>query len=244
MEIGGIGRDQWTRFAKTDTSSTSENTDTASAEQKGPAEEQYDRLVHGLTSLNEATDAADEEAKARAKKKLDEAKQQLQFLQRWGFDPEVIARQAAMLGVVVAAAAREFSDAVTGGSTAATNLTAGAAQSSGTGDADASDGGTQAAAEGTADGNRSYSQAEQAYRDVMDGDTSSSQPKLSSGDIRTATEFSAVARQIKALLEQAARRLREEKDGLATVPDTRSLDTAVNALSGTVSSMPAVSITI
>jgi hypothetical protein len=75
------------------------------------------------------------------------------------------------------------------------------------------------------------------------GETPRDTPKLSLNDIKAAMEFSTVARQIKALLEEAARRLHEENSS-ATAPGTQSLDASVNALTGAVSAMPSVSITI
>ncbi len=93
-----------------------------------------------------------------------------------------------------------------------------------------------------AEDDKPVSQAAQAYLDEMD-ETPREAPKLSLDDIKTAMEFSTVARQIKALLEEAARRLREQ-NSTATVPGTQNLDASVNALTGTVSAMPTVSITI
>ncbi|MGK6311955.1 hypothetical protein [Neorhizobium sp. DT-125] len=236
MEIGGIGRDYPARPLKADSTSASTDAASESAGQKSPVEEQYDRLTHGLTTLKKATDEADEEAKARARKKLQETKEQLKFLQRWNFDPETVARQAALLGVVVAGAAREFTDALTeDGATLPSSAEDGQALA---------DEARQAGTENTSNGEKPYSQVERAYMDVMDDDGSSDEkPRLSADDIRTAAEFSAVARQIKALLEEAARKLREERNAGAT-PNTQGLDAAVNALAGTVSNMPAASVSI
>lgn len=248
MEIGGIGRDYPAQPAKADHASASTNA--ASSDPASPKDERYDRLVHGLTSLNKATDEAEEQAKARAKQKLDDAKQQLQFMRRWGFDPEVIAKQAAQLGVIVAAAAREFTEALTGGSGAVTSAPANASPGTGTADPILDTSGEAAAADPAGDDpadepvadDKPVSYAEQAYLDEMD-EAPREVPKLSLNDIKTAMEFTTVARQIKALLEEAARRLREQNSA-ATVPGTQSLDASVNALTGTVSAMPTVSITI
>ncbi|WJR65609.1 hypothetical protein QTA58_15365 [Neorhizobium sp. CSC1952] len=236
MEIGGIGRNYPARPARADSASASTDAASAADAQKTPVEEQYDRLTHGLTTLKKATDEADEEAKARARKKLEEAKEQLKFLQRWNFDPETVARQAALLGVVVAGAAREFTEALTED---------GATFPSSTKNRQAlTDETQQAGAEDMSNEEKPYSQAERAYMDVMDdGGSADEKPTLSPGDIRTAAEFSAVARQIKALLEEAARKLRDDRNaGAAT--NAQGLDAAVSALAGTVSSMPAVSVSI
>ncbi|MBP2557827.1 hypothetical protein J2857_000578 [Neorhizobium galegae] len=251
MEIGSIGRDYPARSAKQESASTSTDAAPAASDPSSPKDEAYDRLVHGLTSLNKATGEAEEQAKARAKQKLEDAKQQLEFMRRWGFDPEVVARQAAQLGVVVAGAAREFTEALTGGAGGAmpfapVNASSGAETTDLTLDV-----GEQAAAADAADDepgdepladDKQVSYAEQAYLDEMD-ETPRETPRLSLDDIKTAMEFSTVARQIKALLEEAARRLREQNSA-ATVPGTQSLDASVNTLTGTVSAMPTVSITI
>lgn len=84
MEIGSIGRDYSARSAKPDSASTATDAASALSDPSSPKDAPYDRLVHGLTSLNKATDEAEEQAKARAKQKLDDAKQQLDFMRRWG----------------------------------------------------------------------------------------------------------------------------------------------------------------
>jgi hypothetical protein len=243
MQIGSIGSDYPARPAKQDGASAS--TDAARAASSGPSspkDELYDRLVHGLTSLKKASDEAEEQAKARAKQKLDDAKQQLEFMRRWGFDPQVIAKQAAQLGVIVAGAAREFTEALAGSGGIAPTAPANALSGAETGEAilDANEATANSADEPSDE--KPVSHIEQAYLDAMD-ETPRETPKLSLDDIKTAMEFSTVARQIKALLEEAARRLREQNSA-ATVPGTGSLDASVNALTGTISAMPTVSITV
>ncbi|CDN49221.1 hypothetical protein [Neorhizobium galegae] len=247
MEIGSIGRDYSARSAKPDSASTATNAAPASSDPSSPKDAPYDRLVHGLTSLNKATDEAEEQAKARAKQKLDDAKQQLEFMRRWGFDPEVVAKQAAQLGVMVAGAAREFTEALTGAGSGATSPVSANAPSGAEIADTVRDTSEQTAAADTTDDepaedDRPVSYAEQAYLDEMD-ETPREAPKLSLDDIKTAMEFSTVARQIKALLEEAARRLREQ-NSTATVPGTQNLDASVDTLTGTISAMPTVSITI
>jgi ElaB/YqjD/DUF883 family membrane-anchored ribosome-binding protein len=243
MEIGSIGRDYPARPAKQDGASTSK--DAAAEAVSDPAsskEEFYDRLVHGLTSLTKATDEAEEQAKARAKRKLEDAKQQLEFMRRWGLDPKVIARQAAQLGVIVAGAAREFTEALTGGSGLASSVPANTPSGAETADPVLGTSERAVAGDESAQDTRPVSPAEQAYLDEMN-ETPRNTPRLSPDDIKTAMEFSSLARQIKALLEDAARKLREENSA-ATVSGTQSLDASVNALTSTVSAMPTVSITI
>jgi hypothetical protein len=53
---------------------------------------------YGLTEARMQAIADESDAKARAAKKIADAKEQLEFLQRGGFSPDVIARLAAQLG--------------------------------------------------------------------------------------------------------------------------------------------------
>lgn len=240
MEIGSIGRNYSAGLIAKDATPT-EATVPQDAE-TAAADEKYDRLVHGLTKLNEAAEKADEDAKARAKQKLKDAQEQLKFLLRWGMDPEVIARQAAQLGAVVAAAAREFTDALTGGAAIGSiSLSNGAAEING---ADLLQPDAQGEVTGEAGEKQgSPSQAEQAYRDVMQDSEPTRPSSLSADDIRTATEFSTIAKQIKAILEKAARDLREKSNAMVS-PNTQSLDAAVTAMTGAVAAAPTVAITI
>jgi hypothetical protein len=69
-----------------------------------------------LTMLKSVTETDTDAIKARAKQRLDDAKKQLEFLRRWNFDPEVLARQAGHLAREVGDAAKDFASAVTAGS--------------------------------------------------------------------------------------------------------------------------------
>ncbi|WP_105383261.1 universal stress protein [Neorhizobium alkalisoli] len=168
MEIGSFGRDYPTRPAKPDDAPTSkEAAGKASSDPASRKEEFYDPLVHGLTSLTKATEEAEEQAKARAKRKLEDAKQQLEFMRRWGLDPEVIARQAAQLGVIVAGAAREFTEALTGGSGFTSSVPASTPSGAETADP-VLDRNQQSSSGGeSVQDPRSVSRAEQAYLDEM-----------------------------------------------------------------------------
>ena len=243
MEIGSIGRDYPTRSAKPDDAATS--TDAATKASSGSSlrkEELYDPLGHGLTSLTTATEEAEEQIKARAKRKLEDAKQQLAFMRRWGFDPEVIAKQAAQLGVIVAGAAREFAEALTGGGGLTSSVPADTPSTADTADPVLDQSKQAASGDRSAEDTRSVSHAERAYLEAMD-ETPRNTPRLSPDDIKTAMEFSSAARQIKALLHEAARKLHEQND-TAALTGAQNLDASVNALTSTVSAMPTVSITI
>lgn len=240
MEISGIGRNYSANPTGKDAAST--GTALTQDEDAKPAYEAYDRLVHGLTKLTEATAKVDEEAKARAKQKLKDAQEQLKFMQRWGMDPEVIARQAAQLGVVVAAAAREFAEALAGGGAAPGSAsTLASTSASKPAEAQPLDASVETSEETSEEQNAS--QAEQAYRDVMDDRAEREKPRLSPDDIRTAAEFSAIAQQIKALLEKAARELRAQNNA-AAVQGTQNLDAAVASVTNIAVAASPIAITI
>lgn len=192
MQIGGIA----TTYPVRTTASTAgagpagETTDTQSLR---------DRALGMLKSTAE-TDADD--IRARAKQRLDDAKKQLEFLRRWNFDPEVLARQASHLAREVGAAAKDFASAVAAGSTTG-------AAAAGTAEALAvqSDAETLDAADS---GDDDMSFAQKAYQDTMKD--AAEQKTVSAADRKTLEEFKAVAQEIKALLEEALRRMREQKN--------------------------------
>lgn len=238
MEIGGIGRNYSANPAGKD--ATSNGTAALQDQETKPAFEEYDRLVHGLSKLSEATEKADDDAKARAKQKLKDAQEQLKFLIRWGMNPEIIARQAAQLGVVVAAAAREFTQALAGGGNAGA---AAITNTSPAANVTPQDTQQPTPANETAGADEPSSQAEQAYRDVMADRTPEKTNRLSADDIRTAAEFSAIAQQIKALLEKAARDLRQQNN-MAAIPGAQDLNAAVSTMTTAVTAAPAPAIIV
>lgn len=240
MDISGIGRNYSANTTGKEAASAGPTP--VQDEEANPAYEKYDRLIHGLTKFTEAAAKVDEEAKARAKQKLKDAQEQLKFMQRWGMDPEVIARQAAQLGVVVAAAAQEFAEALAGGGAASGSAsTLASANASMPTEAQPLEPSIETSEDTTED--QDSSQAEQAYRDVMDDGAQKETPRLSPDDIRTAAEFSAIAQQIKALLEKAARDLRAQNNA-AAVPGTQSLDAAVASVTNIAAAAPPTAITI
>lgn len=180
-----------------------------------------------LDAMSAAAKASDSDAKARAKQRLEDAKQQLAFLRRWGFDPRVIARQGGELARQVAAAARDFTGAMPEGPAAAPQ--AGTADQAATAmqPADAQGDG---AGGGDGDGDEG-SFAQKAYREAMSDGAAT--PALSDDDSRTLDDFKTVARQIRSLIEEALRRLRAQKaEGSAAAAQqaSASLDQAVAAL--------------
>lgn len=163
--------------------STSESQDPGATEARSS-------LQQAFLAMNEVLEEGAEEQKARARQKLEDAKAQLEFLQRWGFDPSVVMRQAASLGQTVNSAANEFMDALGGPANGAAVLTTGETQAQQ--DADSSEAGLNI--------------AERAYQETMDDD----QGKISSQDQATLEEFKAIAEQLKRLLEEAKRKLQTQ----------------------------------
>lgn len=195
MQIGGIATAYPVRApaATTGTAPAGVATDTQSLR---------DRALDLLKSTAE-TDADD--IKARAKQRLDDAKKQLEFLRRWNFDPEILARQAGHLAREVGAAAKDFAAVVSAGSTtgvAAAGTPETAATLTGQSGAE-----TIETAE-SADDDMSF--AQKAYQDTMKDATE--QKAISADDRKTLEEFKAVAQEIKTLLEEALRRMREQKN--------------------------------
>ncbi len=170
---------------------------TAPAEPPADIQSLRDRALEVFKSTAEADADA---TKARAKQRLEDAKKQLEFLRRWNFDPETLARQASQLAREVSTAAKDFASAVSAGSTT------GAADVNTTGVAVAL-GGQSETADSTED---DMSFAQKAYQDTMKDATE--QKTTSADDRKTLEEFKAVAQEIKALLEEAVRRMREQKN--------------------------------
>ena len=187
------------------------------------------------------------DARARAEGKIEDAKAEIEFLKRYGFPPEVIARLAGELARSVGTAAQEFSQAV---GTAATSSVApnsavvdGAtalAQASTTASKDAEPKMAKDASP-TNDSNTGgpdsvdAKQAMLAYHAVAkDGGASSN---LSSGDQRIVDQFNAVLAEIKALLDKAKRDMQAEKH-----PDVQLASAAPGAdITGQQTNIPALS---
>lgn len=190
MQIGGIAT---TYPFRTTTAAANATSVGVTADAQSPR----DRALEMPKDTAE-TDAAD--IKARAKQRLEDAKKQLEFLRRWNFDPEVLARQAGHLAREVGAAAKDFAAAVSGNSVTETTT-------ANTAEAAATPGG-QSETDGTDGDDMSF--AQKAYQDMMKDATE--QKTVSADDRKTLEDFKAVAQEIKALLEEALRRMREQKN--------------------------------
>lgn len=209
-----------------------------------------------LEQVRNSLASSADDAKSRAQRKLEEAKQELQALKTAGFPPEVIARLAAELARKVGAAASEFASAVaTGGSSgasAATGVEATAAASTASATADTSGAAaadvvasnataspeatqnTEATTEETGDGTDTTetdgaAHARKAYQEIVeDGPKSSA---ISADDRKTMEEFKAIVRELKQILEKAMRDLREKNRDAAAEGAIGATQSAVNDLS-------------
>lgn len=209
-----------------------------------------------LEQVRNSLASSADDAKSRAQRKLEEAKQELQALKTAGFPPEVIARLAAELARKVGAAASEFASAVaTGGSSgasAATGVEATAAASTASATADTSGAAaadvvasnataspeaaqnTEATTEETGDGTDTTetdgaAHARKAYQEIVeDGPKSSA---ISADDRKTMEEFKSIVRELKQILEKAMRDLREKNRDAAAEGAIGATQSAVNDLS-------------
>ncbi|MBX5158514.1 MULTISPECIES: hypothetical protein [unclassified Rhizobium] len=185
------------------------------------------RSTQTLQQMRQTLANSGDEAKTKAQRKLDEAKQQLEMLRSSNMPPEVVARLAAELARKVGTAASEFASAAATGSPAAvapvdatTDATAAATS------------GTEAAltdvSEKTATGSQEpvdAAQAREAYESTAEDAPKSS--GISSDDRETMEAFKAVVRELRQLLEKAMHDLRQQdwQGGANAVPDMAGLST-------------------
>lgn len=147
-----------------------------------------------------------EDDKALAKARLERARQFLAMLERWGFPPDVIARQAAKLGVETRSALQQYLSA-----TDATD--AGTVSVDTSSDGDPAPSATVDPEETADDALPAGNFARKAYLEAMDG--SGEAGRFSAEDRTTIAEFEAVLRETRALLEKAER----EKDRMDATAD-------------------------
>ncbi|MBB3658052.1 hypothetical protein FHX15_003294 [Rhizobium sp. BK650] len=203
-----------------------------------------------LEQVRNSLASSADDAKSRAQRKLEEAKQELQALKTAGFPPEVIARLAAELARKVGAAASEFASAVaTGGSSDASATIGAATTAAATSTADtatavavASDAtpspeaaqNTEATTEEAGDGTDTTetdgaAHARKAYQEIVeDGPKSSA---ISADDRKTMEEFKSIVRELKQILEKAMRDLREKNRDATVEGAIGAAQSAVNGLS-------------
>lgn len=160
-------------------------------------------LNQALAYIKTSSEIEDAARIARAKQKLEDAKAQLEFLRRWSFSPEVVARQAAALGQQVAAAANDFAAS---GDLMATGTAAMAT----TGDTV----GTSAVTTDAPEDDAGNSIFQQAYDETMRDGLEHSTPSSEESDILE--EFKSLAEEIRRLLQEALRKMQQEKNAERT----------------------------
>ncbi|MBP2443900.1 hypothetical protein [Rhizobium leguminosarum] len=182
------------------------------------------RSTQTLQQMRQTLANSEDEAKTKAQRKLDEAKQQLEMLKNSNMPPEVVARLAAELARKVGTAASEFASAVATGSPAAVapvdaSTDATAATTSGT-EAALTDASGKTATEATGSQEPiDAAQAREAYQSIAED-----APKfsgISADDRETMEEFKALVRELKQSLEKAMGDLRQQnpQPGANAVPD-------------------------
>ncbi|MBB3595571.1 hypothetical protein FHX08_005983 [Rhizobium sp. BK529] len=207
-----------------------------------------------LEQVRNSLASSADDAKSRAQRKLEDAKQELQALKTAGFPPEVIARLAAELARKVGAAASEFASAVaTGGSSGAATSASSTASAAATTDAaeiataDAVASDATASAETTQDTETRTGEtqdstnaaqtdgaahARRAYQEIVEDGLKSS--TISTDDRKTMEEFKSIVRELKQVLEKAMRDLREKNRDAAAEGAIGAAQSAVTSLSATV----------
>lgn len=176
------------------------------------------RATKALQQLRQTLASSDDEAKTKAQRKLEEAKQELEMLRSSNMPPEVVARLAAELARKVGTAASEFASAVaTGSSTTAVPVDAAAAATSADVNAATQTDGVltdttgEAGTTETDTGSQEpddAAYARKAYESVAKDDPKFS--SISSDDRETMEEFKSVVRELKQLLEKAMHELRQK----------------------------------
>ncbi|OWV92573.1 hypothetical protein [Rhizobium sp. R693] len=192
-------------------------------------------------SLRESMATSAEATKARAARKLEEAKQQLEMLKSGGYPPEVVARLAAELAHKISAAAAEFASAVAASATsavstanaAATATDTGAATADATTDASATNATTSSyssdASAAQADEPDGTTAARNAYQSIVE-DGKQASAGISTEDRKTMEEFKAMLREVRQLMDKAMRDLRERTGQQTSGANAYSFEAQSNAL--------------
>ncbi|OWV66393.1 hypothetical protein ATY76_17980 [Rhizobium sp. R339] len=188
------------------------------------------RAAVALQQMRQTLANSEDEAKAKAQRKLDEAKQQLEMLKSSNMPPEIVARLAAELARKVGTAASEFAAAVATGSPA-TAVPADAA----TDPAAAATSGAEAAltdttAETAAPEPTDAAEARKAYESTVE-----ESPKfsgISADDRESMEEFKEIVHELKQLLDKAMRELRQQdrQAGAYTSADIAAFSTGAAAI--------------
>ncbi|MBY2986063.1 hypothetical protein [Rhizobium leguminosarum] len=191
------------------------------------------RATQALQQMRQTLANSGDEAKAKAQRKLEEAKQQLEMLRSSNMSPEVVARLAAELARKVGTAASEFASSVATGSPAtkvSMDATTGAAAVaiSGADVALTDTAGETAAGEIGSQEPDAATNARNAYASVAED-----APKfsgISADDRETMEEFKAVVRELKQVLDKAMRELRQQDRQAGAVPDMAGFSIATSTI--------------
>ncbi|NNH62416.1 hypothetical protein [Rhizobium laguerreae] len=183
------------------------------------------RATQALQQMRQTLANSGDEAKAKAQRKLEEAKQQLEMLRSSNMAPEVVARLAAELARKVGTAASEFASSVAAYSAAtavpvdATTTDATPVATSGAAAALTDTSGETAAGETGSQEPDAATNARNAYASIAEDAPKFSD--ISADDRETMEEFKAVVRELKQVLEKAMRelRLQDRQAGANAVPD-------------------------
>jgi len=182
-----------------------------------------------LDALKGLAESGPRERKAMAEEKLKRLQEQMTALMRWGFAPGATAQRTLQLAKELGSAAAQFADAVSAGK---------AARSSSGLSATIPDASTDAPADSAVSVSDETGANEtalpQAYRDVMTDELPGQ--TLSSGDQDTVTDFRSAASQLKFMLEDAARKLRDGRRPAAFTETGKEhfagIDRTLSALDG------------
>ncbi len=197
-----------------------------------------------LQTLRDSMTTSAEATKARAARKLEEAKQQLEMLKSGGFPPEVVARLAAELAHKISAAAAEFASAVAASATSAASAANSAASVAGAGTTAADAAGAAAdqsaasATEASSDSSDASTEqtdepdgataARNAYQSVVE-DGKQATSGISAEDRKTMEEFKSVLQEVRQLMDKAMRELRAHNGQQGSGADPYQLDAQVGA---------------
>ncbi|HWT58049.1 MAG TPA: hypothetical protein VN284_09385 [Rhizobium sp.] len=193
------------------------------------------RSTKALQQMRQTLANSGDEAKTKAERKLEEAKQQMEMLRSSNMPPEVVARLAAELARKLGTAASEFASAVATGSPAAVTSVdpitdTMAAATNGIEAAPTDISGKTADEDTGSQEPDAAANARKAYQSVAEDAPRFS--GISADDRETMEEFKAVVRALKQLLENAMRDLRQQnrQAGANAIPNMAAFSIATTTI--------------
>lgn len=166
------------------------------------------RATETLQQMRQTLANSEDEAKAKAQRKLEDAKQQLEMLKSSNMPPEVVARLVAELARKVGTAASEFAAAVATGSPAAAVPADAAADSAAAATSDVDAVSTDTTADTAVPEPTDTAEARKAYKSTVEDSPKFS--GISADDREMMEEFKEIVHELKQLLEKAMRELRQQ----------------------------------